>query len=146
MGHFAKFILVGLTLILLCFTTIRCNKSNASNSAIVNLTIDLSLPQYATLNVPNNYVYVPNYGVRGLIIYRASMTQFNVYDRSCSYLPSNSCAPLVVISTFTCADTCKNCRSQFNLTNGFVTKGPATLPLTQYQNTFDGVSLLRIYN
>ena len=109
-----------------------------------NYTVDLSLPQFAALNAPNNYVYIPNVGVRGLIVYRASWAQFNAYDRSCPYQTATSCAPIVVINAFTCSDTCKNCGSQFNLTTGSVSKGPSNYPLTAYQTTFDGTSLVRI--
>ena len=122
-----------------------------------NYTVDLSLPRFAALNAPNNYVYIPaeslteqgldpapNVGVRGLIVYRASFTQFNAYDRSCPYQTATSCAPIVVINAFTCSDTCKNCGSQFNLTTGSVSKGPSNYPLTAYQTTFDGTDLVRI--
>ena len=139
-----RFAPVFLGLLALFFMT--CTKPNTNNYAPVNYTVDLSLPQFSALNAPNNYVYIPNVGVRGLIVYRASFTQFNAYDRSCPYQTASSCAPIIVINAFTCSDTCKNFGSQFNLTTGAVSKGPSNYPLTTYQTTFDGVSLVRITN
>ena len=136
--------LLCLALCAVLFST--CSKTNTNNYTPVNYTVDLLLPQFAALNAPNNYVYIPNVGARGLIVYRVSFTQFNAFDRSCPYLTSTSCAPIVVINAFTCSDTCKNCGSQFNLSTGIATKGPSTYPLTTYQTNFDGVSLVRISN
>ncbi len=129
-----------------------CNKASSTNSAtsgLVNQTINISYPQYSALNTIGNYVYIPmpNAGVRGIILYRYSQEQFNAYERSCTYNTASSCGPVVVLAgNFYIQDTCKNCGSKFLLVSGAVATGPATIPLTQYKTSWDGISVVTITN
>ena len=126
---------------------IACSKSSSSNNAgLVNVTLDFSLPQYASLNAVAGYYYYPNAGIKGIIIYRVSSSQFNCYEANCTYNPTATCAPMVVQSSFYVVDTCKNCGSKFLLVDGSVNKGPATVPMTQYKVNYDGVTTLHITN
>ncbi len=109
----------------------------------VDLTIYTNDPAFNVISVPGTWTYI-NGGSRGIIIYRASNNEFKAYDRHCTYDSGNSCALVSVDATnITATDDC--CGSQFLLTDGSVIKNPASLPLKQYQTSFDG-AVLRVYN
>ena len=126
-----------------------CKKSsNNSSSGIPVTPVDVSLyinnPSYVSLNSVGGWVYVPNVGVRGILVYRSSSTEFKTYDRNCTYQSTNPCATVFVDATNILAvDTC--CHSKFSLFDGSVSQGPASFPLKAYNNTYDG-NVLHIYN
>lgn len=136
------------TLIYIIFISIffvACSKEAQQNIPLVNVnsTIYTNNPAFNKISVPGTWMYI-NGGSRGIIIYRASTEEFKAYDRHCTYEPENSCGLVAVDSTdITGVDDC--CGSTFLLTDGAVTKGPATLPLKQYQTSFDG-NVLRVFN
>jgi Rieske Fe-S protein len=122
-----------------------CKKEN--NNGVPITAVDIYLytnnPSFVNLNGVGGWVYVTG-GVRGILIYRKSLTEFMTYDRNCTYQPSQPCATVVIDATNILAkDTC--CNSKFSIYDGSVTQGPAVLPLKAYNNTFDG-NVLHIYN
>lgn len=109
----------------------------------VDMYMYASSPSFVDLNAVGGWLYA-NGGVRGIIVYRKSNTEFMAYDRDCTYQPSNSCAKVDVDSTnIIMKDPC--CSSEFIITDGTVLKSPAVLPLKQYQTSFDG-NTLHIFN
>ncbi|MBL4670312.1 MAG: hypothetical protein JKY30_13765 [Flavobacteriales bacterium] len=132
-------------IIIISLSFFSCSKDKNSNIPLVrvDITIHTNDPAFNTISVPGTWMYV-NGGSRGLIIYRISNEEFKAYDRHCTYDSNNSCALVSVDATnITGLDDC--CGSTFILTDGGVTKGPATLPLKQYNTSFDG-AVLRIFN
>lgn len=130
-------------LILLFFS--RCSKDEDSTIPLVtvNYTIHTNDPAYNAVSVPGTWMYI-NGGSRGIILYRASNSSFKAYDRHCTYDSGNSCATVYVESSnISAKDDC--CGSQFLMTDGSILKNPASLPLKQYQTSFDG-AVLRVYN
>lgn len=127
------------------FTLITCKKDN--NNGVPVAAVDISLyinnPSYVNLNTVGGWVAITG-GVRGILVYRSSSSEFKAYDRNCTYQSSNPCAVVSVDATNILAvDTC--CHSKFSLFDGSVSQGPATFPLKAYNTTFDG-NILRIYN
>lgn len=123
----------------------NCKKDENSNIPLVNVNyyIQTNNPAYNPVTVPGGWMYI-NGGSRGIILYRASNDEFKAYDRHCTYESTSSCALVSVENNnITAYDDC--CGSKFLLTDGSVTKSPASLPLKQYQTSFDG-SVLHIYN
>lgn len=104
-----------------------------------DIYLNLLLPENAVLQQTGNYRYI-NGGVRGLIVYRASASQFRVFERNCSYQPNTACATVEVHSSgLYMHDVC--CGSQFNF-SGQPSGGPAWRPLRQYLATLIGNDLL----
>ena len=122
-----------------------CSKDENANIPLVNVNVIIHVndPAYNMLTVSGGWTYI-NGGSRGIIIYRVSNSEFNAYERHCPYDATNSCALVSVdVSNIIGLDDC--CGSKFLLTDGSVTKGPANLPLKQYNTSFDG-QVLRIFN
>ena len=122
-----------------------CKKDSQDN--VPNTAIDVYLytnnPSFINVSTVGGWVYVTG-GVRGILIFRKSTTEFMTYDRNCTYHSSDACATVVVdANNITATDTC--CHSSFSLYDGSVYHGPAAAPLKAYSNTFDG-NVLHIYN
>jgi nitrite reductase/ring-hydroxylating ferredoxin subunit len=123
-----------------------CKKDQAKTPipyASVDIYIYTSNPSFISISAIGGWTYVAG-GVRGILIYRKSNTEFMCYDRNCSYQPEDACATVIVDnSNIIAKDTC--CHSEFLMTDGSVLKAPASVPLKAYNNTFDG-NVLHIYN
>jgi len=100
---------------------------------------------YSQLNVVGGWVYLTaDAPSRGIIVYKLSQDEFKAYERICPYDPDMINARVQVEkSSVTGIDSL--CGSRFILTDGQPFKGPATLPLKQYQTAYDG-NTLHIYN
>ncbi len=138
--------LLPIILILLHFSA--CKKSNVDEpipNVPVNITIYLSLPQYAALNSVYNYALVDG-GYKGIIVFRKSQTEFVAYDRACPYDPTVSEAKLDIDSSM--VNTVDlHCGSKFNLSDGSILHGPSTRPMKMYNADFDsGNNTVYIYN
>lgn len=123
-----------------------CKKDNANSNVpmvVVDFYIYTNQPQFVPLNPIGGWVQVTG-GVRGIIIYRKSSSEFMAYDRNCTYQPSNPKATVYVDATNIIV-TDSSCHSKFSIYDGNVTQGPAVLPLKRYNSTFDG-NVLHVYN
>lgn len=124
---------------------ISCKKEAHSDipDANVDIYIYTNNPSYISISVVGGWTYISG-GVRGIIVYRKNSTEFMTFERNCTFQSTDACATVTVDSNGIMAtDTC--CHSQFLLTDGSVVKAPASLPLKQYRNTYDG-NVLHIYN
>lgn len=109
----------------------------------VDIYLYTNNPSFVNLNGVGGWVYITG-GVRGILVYRKSPSEFMAYDRNCTYQSSDACATVVVDATNILAtDTC--CHSKFSMYDGSVTQAPAGLPLKAYNTTYDG-NVLHIYN
>ncbi len=102
--------------------------------------INLNLPEYSRLKSDGGFHYYDDAGVKGLIIYRQSASNYIVYERNCSYRPNEACATVNMhVSTLFMEDPC--CGSQFDLNTGNPTGGAAWRPLRKYFSTVNGSDL-----
>lgn len=109
----------------------------------VNMYLDISSTLYVELATVGGYVYLTG-GYRGILVYRASTEQFMAYERCCPYdADQNSAVITVDPSGLTMTDS--TCMSTYLILDGSVVSGPATLPLKQYNTSFNGDDL-HIFN
>ena len=109
--------------------------------AVINKVIDLNNFNYLRLKFDRGYVYEEG-GVKGLIIYRKSASQYLVFERNCTFEVEKGCRVEVDATGFFIKDPC--CNSQFDL-DGQPTSGRAAFPLVQYRAALSG-SYLYINN
>jgi Rieske Fe-S protein len=139
-----KILFIGL---LFCFISNGCDKNNQNNksgapSAYVDTYVYIT--SNPSLNVVTGWANI-NGGVKGILVYRKSPSEFMAYERNCTYLPANACSKISGDPGGIFAiDTC--CGSKFLLNDGSVNKGPATIPLTRYQTSFDGSNTIHVFN
>src|SRR6185437_13162156 len=125
---------------------LSCAKTQApQNNATVNqanntpVNVQILISSYPSLNNTGGVQLIPNVGIKGILIYRASTTQFYAYERSCTYDGTTVANAMVTAANgdFTCKDNV--CGSIFSIADGTggVSHGPATYPLKQYTANFD---------
>ena len=142
-----KSILKIASILLVIAMTINCNKNNQDRAfyPTMDVYINISLPQYNTLQVPGGWAYVSG-GLKGILVYARGGNEFVAYDRNCTYNEENSCGIAEVNSDNILVD-CECDGSQYNIFDGTVNTAPATLPLKAYQTSFNSNNnTLRIYN
>lgn len=106
----------------------------------VNLDINLNLAQYSDLKFPSNAVYIPNQGVRGIIVFNVSGTTYNAFDAACPNQALSDCSRITIKGIMAiCA--CDN--AEYNLFTGQSTGKP--YPLKQYRVEVNG-NVLKVYN
>ena len=94
---------------------LSCNtKDDYIQNVYVNEFIDLSLPEYDELIASGNAIFIEG-GVEGIIIWHGVGNDYKVYDRNCSYEPSDPCA--VIDSVASGLAFCGCCTSVFNISN-----------------------------
>lgn len=136
---------LSLTAFVIVMSIAGCKKD--ANNGVPITPVDIYLytnnPSFVNINGVGGWLYITG-GVRGILVYRKSPSEFMAYDRNCTYQSSDACATVVVDATNILAtDTC--CHSKFSMYDGSVTQAPAGLPLKAYNTTFDG-NVLHIYN
>jgi hypothetical protein len=137
------------SVVVLCVLAVACKKkatpvqNNGIDYVPVNLVIYPNDPLNVKIQTPGGWLYF-NGGVYGIIVYRKSPTEFVALERASTYYPNNSDARVKVQSdAFTLRDTLSG--SKWQIYDGAVISGPATLPLRIYNNSYDG-NVLRITN
>jgi hypothetical protein len=133
------------TFVLLSFIMVVSCKPDLTDEPIPYLSfgtiyLNLNLPEYASLKTDGGFHYYDDAGVRGLIIYRQSASNYIAYERNCSYQPSQACATVNVhVSRLFMEDPC--CGSFFEFATGNPTSGVAWRPLNRYFTTLNGSDL-----
>ena len=131
-------------LVLFLIIISSCGDSNDYiRNGYVDVEIDLSLPEFSPLNTVGNSIFIEG-GNKGIIIYRFSNYEYNIYDRNCSYEPNLECSYIDSINSTIAMCGC--CSSAFLLDqNGVAANSPAVLPLKQYNYSLNN-TLLHIFN
>lgn len=111
----------------------------------VNFNVYPNDPLYTRLAVIGGWMYFDK-GVNGIIIYRKTMQDFVAIERTSTHFPDDPNARVKVQSdNFTLKDTISN--SKWQITDGSILSGPATLPLRLYSTFYDnGTGTLTVKN
>ncbi|MDX2442181.1 MAG: hypothetical protein QNK30_00145 [Bacteroidales bacterium] len=132
------------------FFLFSCGKEEHSviPETYVDFVIRLSDPLFIDLNSIGNSVIVTSqynghnsagYNNHGIIVYRASQTEFYAFDRTCTFEEELNYA-VNLESPVDLTAKCPNCETEYILPS-YATPGkdgPAIYPLKQYYADFDG--------
>jgi hypothetical protein len=133
-------IFIAIIIVLLTGCSPRLSDDPIPYQPFQSLTLNLNLPDYLRLKTDGGFKEFGNLGIRGVIVYRKSATEYLAFEKNCSYQPNSACATVGVdISTLFLIDDC--CHSTFALATGEPTGGPAWRPLRQYQTILNGSDL-----
>lgn len=136
-----KFIFKIISVIVLVVSC-RSDYSGVPNVS-VNVYINTFDPKYQKLGALGGWAYVDG-GSKGIVVFQYDLDKYAAYDRHCTYLPESACSKVAVDQTnLYVNDTC--CNSSFQLLDGSVSNGPATVPLRAYNTSFDG-NIIHIWN
>ena len=103
------------------------------------IQINLNLPEYVALKTDGGSKTIDG-GVRGIILYHQSGSNYIAYEANCSYQPNSACAT-VEVHVSTLYMFCACCSSNFDLSTGYPTGGPAWRPLRRYYTSLNGTTL-----
>ena len=86
----------------------KVNDNNPYLTApIVNLNLNLNLPEYNPLQFPGNYLILSQQGIKGIVVYNVNNSLYTAFDLSDpNHLPSN-CSKMTlegIIATCECGD------------------------------------------
>lgn len=135
------------SLLLLFFIT-SCNKDDGNDvndvnpfiiEPLVNLTLNLNLPQYNPLLFPGNSVVVSSQGVKGIIIYNVNNTLYTAFDLTDPNHAPNSCSRMSiegVIASCTCGD-----ENSYDIVTGQHQMEPDSYPMLMYRIQRSGTTI-----
>jgi hypothetical protein len=118
------------------------NEVSGIPNVAVSVELNLNDIDNANLKQIGGFVYAQG-GVKGLVVIHESKDTYRVFDRNCTFQPSDACAIVEMHSSgFFLNDDC--CGSTFDL-SGFATGAPAEFPLKEYRTSLGG-DILFIFN
>lgn len=134
--------------ILVLFIGVACSKNNTNNpvpSIPFDVTIHLELPSYSALQGVGGASYYDNCGAQGIVIYRRSVDEFVAFDRQSPASQTKCAYPLTIDkkNSLQLNDSCTG--AKFSLYDGSIVSG-SNYGLRQYQTSWNGSNLLRVYN
>lgn len=108
---------------------------------IVNLNLNLNLPEYNPLKFPGNSVILNQQGIKGIIIYNVNNTLYTAFDLTDpNHLPS-ACSKMTVVGVIaTCGCDDEN---SYDIVTGQHQSNSETYPMLQYriQRNGDNISV-----
>lgn len=118
---------------------VNYNNPNIPNYP-VNLSINLSLPQYSNLQFPSNHVVDYSQGARGIVIFNTG-SGYNAFDLACPNQSYSTCTSAMTINGIEAKCGCDN--TVYNLFSG---QSPGQqYPMKPYNVQISGGNLV-IYN
>lgn len=126
---------------------LSCSKDDWDNrnpylpEIAVNVPINTSLPTYNKLQYPGNAVYIPTYGINGILVINTG-TGVRAFDATCANHEISNCSKLTlngVEATCGCSDALV-----YNLYLGLATTN-AQYPLKEYRVSQSG-TMITVFN
>ena len=123
--------------------SLSCDKNENTIIPYVPVSFTINLNIINDLNVPGNSVYFPGAGFGGVVVYCELPGSYYAFDAACTYEVSTTCKAV----NEGVVGTCSCCGSQFIFLSGaYPSKGPAAMPLKQYNVSQLNSFTLRVYN
>jgi hypothetical protein len=137
--------------LILSFILIACGKNNDDNindnnpyinPPIVNLNLNLNLPEYNPLKFPGNSIVLVQQGVKGIIVYNVNNSLYTAFDLTDpNHIPSG-CSKMVIEGVVA---TCTSCgdENSYDIVTGQHRNDEQSYPMIQYriQRNGDNISV-----
>lgn len=131
-------------LLLFVLVLLSCNSDDNVNrdnpfliDPLVNIQLDLSLPQFNLLNFPGNSVIINTQGIRGIVVYNIDNSQYVALELTDPNHAPNDCSRMEVEGIeATCP--CTNDDNKYNIITGQHATQPNLFPMQRYQATRNG--------
>lgn len=107
------------------------------------LNLNLSLPEYNSLNFPGNSFVTYNEGLNGIVVYNINNNLYTAFELSDPNHPLTNCSKLTVqgiIATCSCGDG-----NSYNILTGEISSGTGQYSLKPYRIRKSG-NLLEVFN
>jgi hypothetical protein len=137
-----KYLFLVIVLFILMFLD-GCKKKNVDGCKYIQTSfyqqLNLNDITYSNLKFDNNYVYYNNAGIKGLIIYRISSTEYRAFERASPLAPNNDHAKIYIDSGVLMRDSVHN--QAWDL-EGLPYVGPSTCQVYRYSAVVNGAYLI----
>ncbi len=133
------FVTLALFLILLsCKSDDNVNQNNPFLiDPLVNLQLDLSLPQYNPLNFPGNSIIINAQGIKGIVVYNIDNNQYVALDLTDPNHAPNDCSRMIIEGIeATCP--CPDHENKYNIITGQHLQQPNLYPMQRYSAVRSG--------
>jgi len=124
---------------LLALTLLSCNKDDGPNdnnpfliTPIVNVSLNLNLPQFNALLFPGSSVELTQQGVRGIIVYNVNNSLYTAFDLSDPNHIPNECSRMEVEGILASCP-CESDNNVYDIVTGQHNSDPTLFPLQQYR-------------
>lgn len=102
------------------------------NDPIVNLNINLNLPQYDPLKFPGNHIILNQQGIRGIVVYNVNNELYTAFDLSDpNHLP-NQCSAMT-IEGIIASCPCPADDNEYDIVTGSHKTNTSAYPMQQYR-------------
>lgn len=113
-------------------------------SPLVNLNLNLNLPEYNSLNFPSNSLVITRQGIRGVVIYNVDNTTYHAFELSDPNHVPTDCSRMEVDGIeATCP--CDDDNNKYNIVTGQNITDPSRYPMQRYRAVRSG-NTIRITN
>jgi len=110
------------------------NNNPFLNSPIVNISLNLNLPEYNPLRFPGNSVLINNRGIKGIVVYNLNNTLYTAFDLSDPNHIPNSCSRMDVegiVATCPCEN--ENGTNSYDIVTGQHQNDTEAFPMQVYR-------------
>lgn len=137
---------------LFCMILLSCGKDDETLDTdnpnlinpLINLTLNLNLPQYEPLKFPGNSVIVTQQGIRGIVIYNVNNDLYNAFELSDPNHPPANCSRMELNGVFA-ECPCPNDDNEYNIISGLHNTDPSLYPMQRYRAERTGDNI-RVFN
>ncbi len=108
---------------------------------LVNINLNLNLPEYNALLFDGGSVIISSQGIRGIVVYRVNDSFFTAFELSDpNHIPSDCSKMTINGIVATCP--CETDENSYNIVTGQNTTQPDQYPMMQYFANVSGNSVL----
>ena len=98
---------------------------------LVNLQLDLSLPQYNLLNFPGNSIIINTQGIKGIVVYNVDNSQYVALELSDPNHAPNDCSKMT-IGGIEASCPCTQDSNTYNIITGQHLSDPNLYPMVTF--------------
>ena len=100
---------------------------------IVNISLNLNLPEYNPLRFPGNSVLINNRGIKGIVVYNVNNTLYTAFDLSDPNHVPNSCSRME-IEGIIASCPCETDTNSYDIVTGQHQNDENAYPMQQYRS------------
>jgi hypothetical protein len=109
---------------------------------LVNINLNLNLPEYNTLKFPGNSIIINQQGIKGIVVYNVNNSLYTAFDLSDPNHTPNNCSRMDIEGIIaTCP--CTNDTNEYDIVTGQHATNENLFPMQMYraQRTGDNVRI-----
>ena len=136
-------------LLTVCFSCSKEDRLRNNNpnliTPLVNLNLNLNLPEYTPLQFPGNHLIITQQGIKGIVVFNINNSQYTAFEISDPNHTPNSCSAMTV-EGIEASCPCEDDENTYDIVTGQHKTNPDTkFPMLRYQVELNGENL-RVFN